>query len=319
MMADPKRRVLGKGLGSLIPDVPEDGAGLLDSARGKPGGEAPSTSAGVPVEVPLARIRTNPHQPRRVFKDGEIHSLADSIRINGVLQPVLLKSETGGGFILIAGERRLRAAKLAGLETIPAVLKDLDEDRFLEVALIENIQREDLGPIETAKALRQLVRDFHLTQAEVASRLGKPRTTVTNFLRLLELPVEVQELLDEQKLDMGHGRALAGLTEPVAIVRLARAAVEQRWSVREVEERVRRLLSARKTAESTEGRGARKDPNVAAAEQALSQALSAKISIHQNRTGRGRIEIRFADGGDLERLYRALLKTSVSTTDALDG
>lgn len=299
MKGQPKRRVLGKGLGSLIPDVPgDDPLATGDSTT------ILERGSGTALEIPIDRILPNPHQPRRKFDEEEIASLATSIKSSGVLQALLVRPEKDGTYTLIAGERRLRAAGLAGLATVPAVTRDLPDSRLLEFALIENIQRDDLDPIETAQAFRNLIRKFGLTQAEVAARVGKPRSTVANYLRLLDLPPDLHRLLQRGELDMGHGRALAGLPKPKDQLRVGLKAAAKGWSVREVEQQVRRLLNPEERS-SGDATG-RKDPNVSAAEQALAQALEARVSIHQGRSGRGRIEILFADDGDLERLYDLL-------------
>jgi ParB family chromosome partitioning protein len=258
------------------------------------------------LEVKVREIRPNPHQPRQSFDEPEIESLAESIRASGLLQPLLVRRERTGGYTLIAGERRLRAARHAGLERVPVVLRDIADERLLEYALVENLQRDDLRPVETARAFRLLVRRFGLTQAEVASRLGKPRSTVANFLRLLDLPQEVQDLLESGRLSMGHGRALAALEDGATQVRLARVAAKDGWSVRQVEEQVRRRQAAEAPRKRDQVR--HKDPNVAAAEQTLSRSLGARVAINQLQSGRGRIEIGFASSDDLDRLYRALIR-----------
>jgi ParB family chromosome partitioning protein len=298
---EPKRRALGKGLASLIPDAVGVDP-LAERAFAPTAG--PVTGQ---VEIPVASIRPNPHQPRRRFDEAETAELTESIRETGVLQPLLVRPESDGGYTLIAGERRLRAARNAGLTSVPAVFRDYPDQRLLELALIENLQRDDLGPMETARAFRVLVREFGLTQIEVAKRIGKPRSTVTNFLRLLELPAPVQNLLDEGSLDMGHGRALAGLENARLQERLALVAAARAWSVREVEDRVRRLTEAPREGAPA---ASRRDPNVVSAEKTLSRTLEAGVTIHVGRGGRGRIEIRFAGEEDLDRLYRLLIRTA---------
>ncbi len=298
MKAERKRRALGKGLGSLIPDAPPPGVALGEAAAG----------TGTPLEVPVGQIQPNPHQPRRHFDEEEIASLAASIRASGILQPLIVRREPDGGYTLVAGERRLRAARQAGLEKVPVIVRALSDERLLEVALIENIQRDDLGPLETARAFRVLVREFGLTQVEIAERVGKPRSTVANFLRLLDLPPEIQQMLEAGELEMGHGRALAGLDREDDQIRLARQARALRWTVRQVEEQVRRVTAGEPTRRrKREADGEGRDPNVAAAEEQLARALGARVQIRQTRSGRGTIEIRFAGDDDLERLYRKLL------------
>lgn len=303
MKGELKRRVLGKGLSSLIPDAPAgDPLAAADSV--------PRVEEGKALQVSIDAIQPNPRQPRQKFAETDIDELAESIRQSGVLQPLLCRREKNGRFTLIAGERRLRAARRAGLNTVPVLLKEVPDERLLEFALIENIQRDDLNPMETGRAFRALVRDLGLTQAEVAQRLGKPRSTVANFLRLLDLAPEVQGLLEEGKLDMGHGRALAGLADNAMQIKLARQAASARWSVREVENRVQRLAEPPETGT---GASPRRDPNVVAAEKTLSRALGSVVGIHLMRSGSGKIEIRFADAEDLDRVYRMLLRAGGGT------
>ncbi|MEN6527877.1 MAG: ParB/RepB/Spo0J family partition protein [Candidatus Polarisedimenticolia bacterium] len=306
MKVEPRRKGLGKGLGALIPETPG-----TDPLQGPVGAsaEAPApVAAGVPLEVPVEKIHPNPHQPRQRFDEAEIDALAESIKQSGILQPLVLRPETDGRYTLVAGERRLRAAKRVGLAVVPAVIGEYADDKLLELALIENIQRDDLGPLETARAFRKLVRELGLTQAEVAERVGKPRSSVANFLRLLDLPDVVQNLLDDGTLDMGHGRALAGLENPELQEKLALAAATNGWSVREVEARAKRAQVEGTVAD--DAADDRRDPNVAAAEKTLARALEAGVSISIKRNGKGKIEIRFANGEDLDRLYRALLRGS---------
>lgn len=296
MRPEPKRRALGKGLGSLIPEAPTLGEEARDER----------VVAGTPIDVPVDRIRPNPQQPRTQFREEEIDALGASIKESGVLQPLVARAEADGRYTLIAGERRWRAAKKIGLTHVPIVIKPVADERLLEYALIENIQRDDLGPLETARAFRELVRRFGMTQAEVAQRVGKPRSTVTNFLRLLDLPDDVQKLLDNGNLDFGHGRALAGLPDRSSQSALAKLAAERHLSVREVEQRVKSWLRRSEPAAPE----SRRDPNVTAAERTLSRALEAVVAITVSSGGRGKIEIRFAGEEDLDRLYRQLLRST---------
>lgn len=313
MKGEPKRRVLGRGLASLIPD--SGGQDPLTAptahATGVPAApEAPAAApvvSGVPLDVEVERIRPNPQQPRRHFDEVEIDSLAESIRAQGILQPLVVRPEPDGQYTLIAGERRLRAARRIGLKVVPCVLRETAEDRLLELALIENIQRDDLGPLETARAFRVLVRELSLTQAEVAERVGKPRATVANYLRLLDLPEVVQNLLEDGSLDMGHGRALAGLDDAQQQEKIAVAAAANKWSVREVENHVKRAQMGQG---ATDDAPVRRDPNVVAAEKTLARALEAGVTIHLGNKNKGKIEIRFAGDEDLDRLYRVLLRAS---------
>ncbi len=308
MSPEPKRRVLGKGLGSLIPDSP-----TLDER----GTEVPATptsraATGTPMDVPVEQIRPNPHQPRQNFRDEELDGLSTSIKEIGILQPLVARRDADGKYTLIAGERRLRAARKAGLATVPVVVRESSDDKLLIEALIENIQRDDLGAIETAQGFRELVRQYGVTQAEVAERVGKPRSTVANYLRLLDLPEEVQAMITAGALEFGHARALAGLEDAESQLRLARTAAEKKLSVREVETRARLMMLGGKGDDHPEER---RDPNVIAAEKTLSRSLEAKVHIEINARGRGRVEIKFADEQDLERLYRQLLRASAKASN----
>src|SRR5579872_5800484 len=221
-----QRKVLGKGLSALLPK------------RSVPAATQPSTAEVVPTEqrvasVAIHLIEPNPLQPRTIFDPGRLQELANSIEKNGVLQPVLIRRK-GSHFELIAGERRLRAARLAGLTEVPAIIQDYADDRLLEIALIENIQREDLNPMETAQALERLAREMNLSHEEIANRTGKARTTITNMIRLLRLPADVQLLVAERRLSMGHARAILGLDKPELQRQMAEKSAAQGYSVRQV-------------------------------------------------------------------------------------
>ena len=308
MSPEPKRRVLGKGLGSLIPDSPT----LDDRSTEVSANQSPRVAAGVPVDVPVDQIRPNPHQPRQQFRDEELDGLSASIKEIGILQPLVARRDADGKYTLIAGERRLRAARKAGLAKVPVVVRESGDDRLLIEALIENIQRDDLGAIETAQGFRDLVRSHGVTQAEVAERVGKPRSTVANYLRLLDLPEEVQALLTAGTLEFGHARALAGMEDAESQLKLARIAAEKKLTVREVETRARLMMLGGAGDDQPEER---RDPNVVAAEKTLSRSLEAKVHIEINARGRGKVEIRFADEQDLERLYRQLLRATAKTSN----
>jgi ParB family chromosome partitioning protein len=281
-----KRKALGRGLSSLIPDP------------------QPVSPLRAPVEIDLDRIRPNPLQPRSSFDEEAILALANSLKNNGVLQPVLVRPAGDGQFELVAGERRWRAAERAGLTKIPAVVRDIPDDRLLEHALIENLQRQDLDPIEEALAYRTLIEKYGLTQQQVADRVGKQRATVANCLRLLSLPDSVQQLVRSRELSMGHARALAGLEDAQEQERLGRRAVREDLSVRQLE------LLVSKRGQPQPRRAARsEDPNVLAAQQALQSALATKVRIVRGRRG-GWIELRFYGDEELDRLYRILMRGS---------
>ncbi len=273
---------LGRGLGALIPQ------------RG--GGNASA------VEIPISRISPNPYQPRKRFNPASLASLRASIAAYGVLQPILV-SETTTGYQLVAGERRLRAAQAAGLDRIPAVIRQLADRDGLELALVENLQRADLDPIETADAYRQLIHRFGFSQDDVATRVGRARSTVANTLRLLDLAPEIQAAVAEGRLTEGHGRALGGLPAELQ-GRVLDSVVSQELSVRQTEELVRRLREPRPSAE--EAAPARQaDPDLERVEEDLRRALGTKVSLARTRRG-GRIVIEYYSDEELGRLYDRL-------------
>src|SRR5580704_15269156 len=247
---DKQRKALGKGLSALLPTKPAAVAAAAPAT-------APETHRS--GSIPISQIEPNPLQPRTSFDPGRLLELANSIQAHGVLQPVIVRRKADH-YELIAGERRLRAAKLAGLTEVPAVIQDYADERLLEVALVENIQREDLNPIETAQALERLTREMNLSHEEIARRTGKDRTTITNMIRLLRLPAEVQLLLAERRLSMGHARAILGLATPELQVQLADKAAAQGFSVRQVERLVKKVNEPPDPSEK-----ALQDPNIKAA------------------------------------------------------
>lgn len=273
-----KRSALGKGIAALIPEGPQ----------GRPG---PSS------ELPLREIHANPLQPRRRFTTASLEELVASIKQHGILQPVVVCRAPAGGYYLIAGERRWRAAKLAKLERIPVVVRENvgDADR-VALALIENLQREDLTPIEEARAYHHLRSELGLSQEEIASRVGKDRSTVANALRLLHLPLEVQGVVDAGELSAGHGRALAGVEGSERQVELARKCVREGWSVRQLEHHLR--PPTRRTHRTP-------DPETQEAADRLSLALGVRVEINRRRHG-GEVRLRFSSEEDLIRLFRLL-------------
>jgi ParB family chromosome partitioning protein len=272
---------LGRGLASLIPQRTVD---------------QPTT-----LEIPVTRIRPNPHQPRKRFGADELASLTESIREHGVLQPILV-SETVDGYQLVAGERRFRAAQAAGLERVPAVVRQLADREQIEFALVENLQREDLDPLETAEAYRQLIEEFGFTQDDVAHRVGKARSTVANTLRLLDLAPGVQAAVADGRLTEGHGRALGGLAVELQD-RVLDSVTGQELSVRQTEELVRRLREPKP--EPTGAPARRMDPELERVEEDLRRSLGTKVSLARSRRG-GRIVIEYYSDEELGRLYERL-------------
>lgn len=289
-----KRPALGRGLSALIPDS-----------------ASPPTRSTVdrdrpPVELDIDRLVPNPRQPRTVIDDLKLDELSQSIRANGVIQPVVVrKSKTtapagGDQYEIIAGERRWRAAQRAGLLKVPVVVRDVPDDKLLEVALIENIQRENLNPIEEAQAYRRLADDHRLSQDQMAVAVGKDRATISNYMRLLKLPIEVRNDVAAGSLAMGHARALLGLSDDAAQRRLARETVSRGLSVRETEALVRRESEPSAPAEP-----ARPDANTRAAEEKLRLTLGTRVRIVRKGKG-GRIEVDFVNEDELQRIYEQL-------------
>jgi ParB family chromosome partitioning protein len=257
-----------------------------------------------PAEVDLDSIVPGPMQPRTHFDEASLQSLAESIRSHGVVQPLLVRRRDSG-FELIAGERRWRAAKLAGLTRVPVVVKEVPDESLLEIALIENIQREDLNPIEEAQAYKKLIETVGLTQEALASRVGRDRSYITNYLRLLRLPDDLQQLVKEGRLSTGHARTLLALSHPDQQRRLARQIIDGGLSVRTTEQMVHRMLEEK----SSRGPAAPRtvDPNVRAAETKLRRALGTQVNILMSEQGRGKVEIIFFNRQDLDRIYNLLM------------
>jgi ParB family chromosome partitioning protein len=275
-----KRPALGRGLSALIPDAPA----------------APSDRA---LEVDTDLLRPNRFQPRQTVDDGRIDDLAKSIRSNGIIQPIVVR-RTDAGYEIVAGERRWRAAQRAGLLKVPVVVRDIPDDRLLAAALIENIQREALNPIEEAQAYRRLADDFHLTQEQIADAVGKDRSSIANYVRLLRLPQEVRSNLASGTLSMGHARALLALADESAQLRLAREVVSGALSVRDTEVLVRKATAP--PAKKTEPQ---KDVHTRAAEERLRLALGTRVRIARKGKG-GHVEIDFTGEDELQRIYEYL-------------
>ena len=275
---------LGRGLAALIPQRPEIRSGQID--------------------IPLVSIRPNPDQPRRRFGEAEMATLIASIRKHGVLQPVLV-AETLDGYQLIAGERRVRAAQAAGLDRIPAVIRELDDRARLELALVENLQREDLDPIEAARGFRRLIDDFGFTHEDIAERVGRARSTVANTLRLLDLAAVVQLAIADGRISEGHGRALGGLS-PEHQEHVLGAVIDQELSVRQTEELVRRLREPKVAAADVDAdTSPGGDPDLERIEEELRRSLGTKVSLARSRRG-GRIVIEYYSDEELGRLYERL-------------
>lgn len=285
-----KRGGLGRGLSALIPGAPE-------------AGEAPGL-----LEVPVNAVAPNPKQPRTHFDAETLGALAASIREVGILQPIVVR-KSGAGYELIAGERRLRAARVAGLATVPVVVRDTDDADTLREALIENIHREDLGPIELAEAFRQLLEELGLKQEELAERVGVSRSHIANTIRLLQLPIDVQQLLTDGKLQAGHARSLLSLADGEAQTALALRTVAEDLSVREIEELVRRYIEAPGEKPATAPKAGDQPPSdttLSEVEEILSEQLATRVQIQMGKK-RGRVVIEFGSADDLERIVSEII------------
>ena len=290
-MADASRTRLGKGLSALLGEPSE------------PTATAEAAEAGVRA-VPVARCTPNPRQPRDRFDPDAARALAQSVRERGVLQPILVTPDDQGGYRIVAGERRWRAAQAAGLETIPALVRELAPREMLEIALIENLQREDLNAIEEARGYRRLQEEFGLGTGAIAEGVGRDRSTVANALRLLDLPPAVQDLVEQGRLAAGHARPLLGLPEPGAQIELAREAASRGMSARQVEARVRRLRTAARARPAQRARSAQ----VRSYEDDLQRALGTRVRIVERGRGAGTIEVAFHSSEEFERLHALLAR-----------
>jgi ParB family chromosome partitioning protein len=273
--------------------------------------ETPSTAPNEELrEVDIDLVEPNNVQPRTRFDEAQLEELAQSIKTNGVVQPILVRKTDGGRYQIVAGERRWRAAQRAGLQRIPSVIRDVPDDKMLELALIENIQRQELNAIEEAYAYKRLIETFNLTQETVAQRVGRDRTFVTNYLRLLRLPEDIQRLVEESKLSMGHARALLGIDDADRQRQLARNIIERNLSVRDTERTVKRIAAGgdsnpQPVTTSTERVG---DANTRAAESKLRRRLGTQVHILPNQAGDGgKIEVQYYNESDLQRLYELIM------------
>lgn len=291
------RRALGRGLSSLLPAKPTAPPAAVGVAV------APAPPSGAPLELQLDEIAPNPTQPRNVFNAEKLHELAESIKANGVIQPILVRRKAEG-YEIVAGERRWRASRLAGLTKVPVIIQDIADDNILTLALIENIQRDDLNAIETATAFDRLSRELNLTHEEIGRRTGKDRTTITNFMRLLRLPQDIQLMVAEHRLSTGHARAILALPTEDLQRTAAEKVVAQGLSVRATERLVQSMNEPR---EPKEDEKVQIDPNVKAAEENLERVLGTRVRIIAKNEKRGRIEIEYYSPDELERLYQMLL------------
>ena len=297
-----KRGGLGKGLDSLIPETIKT---TPEKTKKKEKVVEKVVEKPVEMKVKLSMVGPNPEQPRKQFDEDALVELADSIKQFGVIQPLIVQ-EKNGFYEIIAGERRWRAAKLAGLKEVPVIVKDYSDLEIVEISLIENIQRENLNPIEEALAYKRLLNEFHLKQDEVAERVSKSRTAVTNSMRLLKLDERVQQMVIDDKLSTGHARALLGIEDPEQQYAAATRVFDEKLSVREVEKLVKKLQQGKPEKK-------KEDPVhdfiYTDLEEKMKAAMGTKVSIHQNAKGKGKIEIEYYSREDLERIIDIITST----------
>ena len=286
-----KKKGLGRGIDALFQEINETNT-LKDESTIQ--------------EIPLDEIRPNPHQPRLHFDMTALQELSDSIKQSGVLQPIVLRASSVTGYEIVAGERRVRASKLAGKTTIPAIVRQLSEEEMIELAILENLQREDLTALEEAEAYSMMMDKLDLTQSEVAERLGKSRPHITNSLRLLKLPDQVKDMLNQDKISMGIARTLLGLKNKALIVPFAELAVRDDLTVRQLE----KAVSAANAEKNTENKSTQKDlekPNyIKASEELLIEKLGTDVNINNKKDGQGKIIIEYTSEDDLSRILEVL-------------
>ena len=279
-MANKNNKGLGRGIEAIFKDF-----------------ESPDLTLNNVDELPLADIRPNPYQPRKSFDEAALQELADSIRQTGVFQPIIVRKSVNG-YEIITGERRFRASKLAGKKTIPAIIREFEDPEMMEIAVLENLQREDLTPLDEAQAYDTLIKRLSLTQAEVSKRLGKSRPYIANYLRLLTLPNEVKKMLNQNKLSMGQARTLLSLKDKKRLIPLAKKTVSDNLTVRQLE----RLINQMNAGSQPQKKPVAKSPFLKASENQLQDRFGTKVSIAQSKQGKGKIEIDFTTADDLNRL-----------------
>jgi len=291
MVEPSKRRALGRGLDALLPSVPP------------PSASAPPVRSGEIFSAPIEDLHPSRNQPRTRFDDQAVNELAASLAEIGMLEPILVRRRAEGGLEIVAGERRWRAAQRAGLHDVPVFVRELSEGKAFEAALVENLQREDLNPLETARAYQRLLDEHAHSVESIAKLIGKDRSTVSNALRLLKLPDEVIDKIEARELTEGHGRALLGAGDVTTMVRLAREAVEKGWSVRETERRARGVAQAK--TQTAAGAPAPKSANTRDLEERLTRRLGTRVTV-ADRKGKGHLTLAFSSYDELDRLLEIL-------------
>jgi ParB family chromosome partitioning protein len=301
-MSDQKSKsVLGKGLSALIPRIAEQN---VPSAQPVSQGGMQTSST---MEIEIGRISPNPYQPRLDFDQRSLEELKQSIKQNGIIQPITVRRMLGGTYELISGERRVRASQEIGKKTIPAYIITVETDaEMLELGLIENLQRENLNPIEVSLSFKRLIDECNLTQDQVAEKVGKERSTVTNFLRLLKLPDKIRQGVRENKISMGHARALLGVVDEKKQLKLYNKIVDDGWSVRKIEDEVKGKEGKRSSGSSSKSKNLRGDSSFQEIETRLRHKLGTKVNIRKSAGGGGEIGIEYYNADDLERLIDLL-------------
>ena len=277
---------LGKGLDALIPSL-----SINDDDK--------------VVEIPISQLRANPYQPRKAFDEEAIHELAESIRQHGVIQPIIVRPVLRG-YEIIAGERRFRVSQYCGNATVPAVVRTFNDQQVMEIALIENLQRENLNAMEVAVAYQGLMDQFSMTQEELSVKVGKSRSHIANFLRLLALPEEVKEHVSRGTLSMGHARAIVGVKDEELVKQLAKQSIDQQWSVRELEEAVQQLDRSKTGETKAKTKLKKKDPFIDTLEESLRERFKTTVKIKHGQKDKGKIELNYYSKQDLERLLELL-------------
>ncbi len=303
------RKALGRGLSALLSDS-------SNNSNAAPYGTTDNKKEEL-KDIEIDLIDPNPHQPRTTFTQEKLAELAQSIKENGLVQPILVRRKDNGRYQLIAGERRWRASQVAGLQRISSVIREMEDDKILEVALIENIQRQELNPIEEALAYQRLVTTLDLTQEEVAKRVGKDRSSVANYVRLLKLPESVQRMVETEKISMGHARAILGLESQELQAKLAQEVIDKKMSVRETERAVQQKAISKSESE-TDSTVIRNDANIRAAELKLKRFLGTQVKIQISSKG-GKISIDFSSANELDRIYSILMRRTDVTSQELNS
>lgn len=289
-MANKNSKGLGRGIDALFGDYAE--LSNIDSSNEQV------------QEIPLTEIRPNPYQPRKTFDEIALNELAESIKVSGVFQPIILRESKIKGYEIIAGERRFRASKLAGKETIPAIIREFDEEKMMEVAVLENLQREDLTSLEEAEAYEMMMKKLKLTQEEVATRLGKSRPYIANYLRLLGLPEAVKEMLQKEDISMGQARTLLGLKDKKQITKLAKRVVRDHLTVRHLEQLVNKMNQPKEATEQP-AKSDKKPYYIRESEERLMDKFGTSVSINE-KNQKGKIEIEYLSTDDLTRILDIL-------------